>query len=496
MDPIQPETLPFGFGVSHSPLLDFDVPPLAGTDELLDNDERQYLDSFFQCVNRNGYSDPWLGEGLGGIFTSEWRLPPEIIGHNVSYGTVNQTLVEAVVPDPTGETIPHALSARLSQPHTMTSAPSLRYLQKPPRESASSSTPADVLAAATVLSRTSAPNFGMSFSTSQETSAPTSLPLLSSQNLPVEPSARNPHQFSPSQHRVGRQNGTVFSALGHGDTYVHRPRRPVEEVRFGSDPNFSHHNFVPASERETTEAMMAEQLATLGCLKRNISAAPTRAPSPTSWSPTSPNAAIHSTRQSNTMGQNPTIPKGSGNSELTHSRKRMKYSRSGKASMDQNMQQTFSAPVLAETPTIIKKEVTTSGPRRKKPPIPITPEAEAVSAGSTKKRRKSGVAAGGSSNPNNGAANSSSRSSMGKGPRENLTEEQKRENHIKSEQKRRNIIKSGYENLERIVPDIKGNGYSRAVTLKKTADWLLELEAGNKRLEELLLKLERGRAGT
>ncbi|KAK4241090.1 neurogenic locus notch protein 2 [Achaetomium macrosporum] len=494
MDPIQPETLPFGFGLSHSPLLDFDVPPLAGTDELLDNDERQYLDSFFQRVNRNGYTDPWLGEGLGGIFTNEWRLPPEIIGHNVSYGTVTQTLVEAIVPDPPDETSPHAPPT--SPSHMMASAPNFRYFQKPPRDSASPGTPADVIAAASVLSRTSAPNFDMPFSTAQETLTSASLPLVSLQNLPVEPSARDANHFSPNQHHQGPQNGAVFGAVGRGETYVHRPRRPLEEVRFGSDPNFSRHNFVPASERETTEAMMAEQLATLGCLKRNISAAPTRAPSPTSWSPSFPNATLHSSRQLNTTGQNPPIADDSGNSELAHSRKRRKYSRSGKGSSDESIQQTFSAPASAGTnlSTTIKREPTTSGPRRRKPPNPLTPEAEAVAAG-PKKRRRSG-AAGASSNPNNGAANGSSRSSTGKVPRENLTEEQKRENHIKSEQKRRNIIKSGYENLERIVPDIKGNGYSRAVTLKKTADWLVELEAGNRRLEEMLLKLERGRALT
>jgi hypothetical protein len=175
----------------------------------------------------------------------------------------------------------------------------------------------------------------------------------------------------------------------------------------------------------------------------------------------------------------------------------MKYSRPGKGSMDENMQQTLSTPASTGTnfPTTIKKEPTTSGPRRKKPSNPLPPEAEAVSTGCAKKRRRSGVAAGGSSNPNNGTTNSSGRASMGKGPRENLTEEQKRENHIKSEQKRRNIIKSGYENLERIVPDIKGNGYSRAATLKKTADWVMELEEGNRMLQEMLLKLEGARAG-
>lgn len=63
--------------------------------------------------------------------------------------------------------------------------------------------------------------------------------------------------------------------------------------------------------------------------------------------------------------------------------------------------------------------------------------------------------------------------------RRNLTEEQKRENHIKSEQKRRNIIKDGYKNLNDLVPNLKQGGFSKSATLTETVRELETLQAAN-----------------
>lgn len=71
---------------------------------------------------------------------------------------------------------------------------------------------------------------------------------------------------------------------------------------------------------------------------------------------------------------------------------------------------------------------------------------------------------------------------MPKAPRENLTEEQKRENHIKSEQKRRNIIKNGFNDLTAVVPTLAGGGYSKAAMLNMTADWLTQIIEENEKL--------------
>ncbi|KAF1345433.1 hypothetical protein BDV97DRAFT_48272 [Delphinella strobiligena] len=73
--------------------------------------------------------------------------------------------------------------------------------------------------------------------------------------------------------------------------------------------------------------------------------------------------------------------------------------------------------------------------------------------------------------------------------RRNLTEEQKRENHIKSEQKRRNIIKDGYKNLNDLVPNLKQGGFSKSATLTETVRELETLQAAN---ETLRLRITKG----
>ncbi|KAI1269427.1 hypothetical protein F5Y18DRAFT_98183 [Xylariaceae sp. FL1019] len=72
-----------------------------------------------------------------------------------------------------------------------------------------------------------------------------------------------------------------------------------------------------------------------------------------------------------------------------------------------------------------------------------------------------------------------------KPPKENLSEEQKRTNHILSEKRRRRIIKDGYDDLELLVPNI-GNGQSKAVQLDEASKWIQELVNGNTELRCLL----------
>lgn len=87
-----------------------------------------------------------------------------------------------------------------------------------------------------------------------------------------------------------------------------------------------------------------------------------------------------------------------------------------------------------------------------------------------------------------------STTSVGTKPiRENLTEEQKRENHIKSEQKRRTLIREGFEDLNELVPGLQGGGFSKSAVLAQAADWLEELIRGNEKLRAKILLME-GRA--
>lgn len=77
-----------------------------------------------------------------------------------------------------------------------------------------------------------------------------------------------------------------------------------------------------------------------------------------------------------------------------------------------------------------------------------------------------------------------------KSARENLTEEQKRTNHILSEQKRRNLIKQGFDELCSLVPELRGGGFSKSAMLMQAADWLEDILHGNEILKAQLADLK------
>ncbi|KHO02032.1 bHLH family transcription factor [Metarhizium album ARSEF 1941] len=120
---------------------------------------------------------------------------------------------------------------------------------------------------------------------------------------------------------------------------------------------------------------------------------------------------------------------------------------------------------------------------------------DATSSKSGRKRKiKSERSASGSEPPSDTAAGSRRRKPGANGskpPRENLSEEQKRENHIRSEQKRRTQIKEGFDDLGELVPGLKGGGFSKSTTLAMAAEWLDELLRGNKALAMQVSSLEK-----
>lgn len=74
--------------------------------------------------------------------------------------------------------------------------------------------------------------------------------------------------------------------------------------------------------------------------------------------------------------------------------------------------------------------------------------------------------------------------------RENLSEEQKRTNHILSEQRRRNLIKQGFDDMCAIVPELRGGGFSKSAILLQAADWLDDMIHGNEILSRQLDELK------
>lgn len=72
--------------------------------------------------------------------------------------------------------------------------------------------------------------------------------------------------------------------------------------------------------------------------------------------------------------------------------------------------------------------------------------------------------------------------------RENLTAEEKRQNHIKSEKQRRDLIKVQYDCLDVMVPGLKGgkSGLSRADIMNEISDYIKATMAGNAEIQRRL----------
>ncbi|KAI8877490.1 hypothetical protein K501DRAFT_260310 [Backusella circina FSU 941] len=71
-----------------------------------------------------------------------------------------------------------------------------------------------------------------------------------------------------------------------------------------------------------------------------------------------------------------------------------------------------------------------------------------------------------------------------------LTEDQKRANHIASEQKRRNTIRGGFKDLTNIIPTLKNLSHSKSTILFKAVDYMKQLDRRNKGLKDHLHRLQ------
>ena len=220
-------------------------------------------------------------------------------------------------------------------------------------------------------------------------------------------------------------------------------RVPPIEYQWGSDANFNQIAYTPSSEKETSESLSKDQLEMLNCLAQSQSAGNTRPNSPLQAKAQLPHSRLSEFSKVQEVNTPP--------------RKRRKSRNSKDAPNDETQDEAgVSKPVRRRKPKAERVGSITS---------PVVNE---VSSG---KRRKSAVNA-------------------AKLSRENLSEEQKRENHIKSEQKRRTLIKEGFDDLCELVPGLRGGGFSKSTMLAMAAEWLEDLLKGNKALEAQIATLE------
>lgn len=262
--------------------------------------------------------------------------------------------------------------------------------------------------------------------------------------------------LSGGQTHGGRRYSGNHGQQNHHQSQPSQQRLP--KMRWGSDTSFNQpQGFVAQSASETLEAMSQGQLNLLGCLHVSNSAATTRPSSPATGreSPVKSNGRRAS--DFTVEVPDPDAPP----------RKRQK---------SRGNEDGTSPSSGASVPVTLK----TSGRRRKT----IAEGADAVIKECTP------VGAEGSPGPGATPRARRRKSSGGKKPpRENLTEEQKRENHIRSEQKRRTVIKEGFAEISAIVPKLRGGGYSKSNMLQAAADWLEKLINSNKVLREELAKV-------
>lgn len=211
------------------------------------------------------------------------------------------------------------------------------------------------------------------------------------------------------------------------------PSRKTRGLHWGSDGSFMDQGYVAPPDQPDMETRTRELLDHLDCFEPQDSAANTRAPSPE--------------RMAGSHGQR-TAFRQADEDDSTQPRKRQRVV---KATSEQysDDEDSRSMSRKSRTPSIAKGRRSSSDTSRK---ARVTP--------------------------------------TGKAPRENLSEEQKRTNHILSEQKRRNLIRQGFDDLCSLVPGLRGGGFSKSAMLTQAADWLEDLLRGNELLQSQLADMK------
>ncbi|KAK4166081.1 hypothetical protein QBC43DRAFT_286975 [Cladorrhinum sp. PSN259] len=433
-----------------APSADLNNLDLASSEEvILTQENRNTLAHFFSFAANNEPTFDFAGsrsygEGVGALAQNwGWIAPDTVIGHEITF--------------PGDQHLNGMLQASFPGMDQTTFPGNTQYSVQPQHIFNEMATQSSEAAGGSTSSRSRTAQNGPQVDIDFNTNTIQNMPILSGR-----PQQQLGHGDAVNPSRQFHEHTAYGLPTGPSFARQRRPSRPPPSISFGTDPNFNHGGFyVPSSTRDTTEQIAAVQLATLGCLERNPSAAPTRAPSPAL-----PNVSEHISESIAEQA----------NGEL-HQRpmKRRKSSRPD----DEQKPKAYQSGVTSIITTVAAT------------PTPSLPSPGSTPTSATTKKRRPGTertfrdvitppAAGKRKRPSSAPA---------KPPRENLSEEQKRNNHIKSEQKRRNAIKCGFEELNKVIPACKGGGYSKAVVLVHTYDFVERLHQGNQELRKLLQKI-------
>ncbi|KAK3343997.1 hypothetical protein B0T25DRAFT_314046 [Lasiosphaeria hispida] len=424
-----------------------------------------------------GPTEPVYGETGMMEFSHEWM--PHVVGHNTSFGqldTLHQSNNFLTVTPNSGVEFIH--------PATLMPPP----VSTPPLPTDTNHSP-DVVAAATILGGPGGANMSAFYGAAAM--SPTSTVPAIEYGPPHGQQRSQPQALAYSfafgtdlkQPSLAHSHDFTLANIYWGNEYSDRPlstnrQTPREaEALFGSDPSFNQSGgFRPTSYRDSSEHMMKEQADVLGCLEPADSAATTRASSPVVH-----NGQLHPGARivPQKYQARPPNPKQEANPEAkvggAGSKRRRQSKVKGEGEENEEM------PFLKQLPSKRRKVVpaitvhTTLDPSK-----PTSPGRGGEPTSATLGRRRKPGAGGGR------GANKDGGGSSARPTRENLTEEQKRENHIKSEQKRRTMIKDGFDNLSELIPGLTSGGQSKSQMLSTVGDYIVELKRGNEELETLL----------
>jgi hypothetical protein len=401
---------------------------------LLDDNESKILDSFFDGVSSDQFNYDFFNHAPDGSELGlGWEeLPPTFMGTTSSFGQQPQPGNHGFSDMNFGD--------MNSQMHAGPSIPS--------------STSADVLAAATLLQN--GPH-GRSMSLQdgmfrEDIQRPTNGQL--KHHSVAQQTPRSQAEFQQRSSTDDFMRDTFYTDMVFGSqsntSMRHRDVSQKADIRWGSDAGFaSAQRFVPPDGQEN---ILDRERSHIKAVEEAFSLKVTHVPSSADTTqPSSPIGGPSSHQRTRSIGQK--LEQDDLDSRL---RKRRKSKYQEEADEDDE------SPVSPTFKPGGKKRKSKKG----------SEESAGLESEQATKRRKSAAAA------------------AAKAVRENLTEEQKRENHIKSEQKRRTLIREGFEDLGELVPGLKGGGFSKSAVLIMAADWLEELIQGNEILQHRLDQLE------
>ncbi|KAM3531781.1 hypothetical protein NHJ13051_000517 [Beauveria bassiana] len=429
--------LPFGYSMDQNQDGLLDAPDPAGA-PLLSETDTKFLSSFFEDMSSAQYNMPSFGEGLH--FSDAWfDLPPQFMGTATSFGSQASAL-----PNPDAFLAEHLdFNAAVSSAPQLMRPPSAPMTQQPQSQhrqvyqhqqphqqlqpqSQHRHHSDDVLnAAATLLQNNSSsprPN-GKAKESSPGARRPFGPPMGHLRHQPMD-------EFKEESKRdlENEADSNTFTDWMFGSKDRHASRQAqINELHWGSDASFGNvQGYVPAPNKETVDGHHKVQMQVLGCLEPSTSVSNTRTGSPT----------VDPQRVAPPQPMAPTEDADA----PPRKRRKSRLQRSG-----------FDDDDDEDSKVAFKKSKSPHGSNG----LPSPP------AESGSRRRKSAI---------------------NKGPRENLSETQKRENHIRSEQKRRTLIKEGFDDLCELVPGLKGGGFSKSTMLSMAAEWLEQLLQGNQTL--------------